>query len=51
MIYTHVARKGPAGVTSPLDFLADLTPAAMAAAAASMEMQTGRPHPDYASGV
>lgn len=26
MIYTHVARKGPAGVTSPLDFLADWTP-------------------------
>jgi hypothetical protein len=25
MIYTHVARKGPAGVTSPLDFLLDLT--------------------------
>ncbi len=43
IIYTHVARKGPAGVPSPLDFLADLTPAAMeAAAAASMEMQTGR---------
>ncbi len=40
MIYTHVARKGPAGVPSPLDFLADLTPAAMeAAAAASREMQ------------
>ena len=25
MIYTHVARKGPAGVTSPLDVLGDLT--------------------------
>lgn len=25
MIYTHVARKGPAGVTSPLDLLADLS--------------------------
>jgi integrase len=24
MIYTHVARKGPAGVASPLDFLGDL---------------------------
>ncbi len=24
MIYTHVARKGPAGVTSPLDVLDDL---------------------------
>jgi integron integrase len=26
MIYTHVARKGPAGVTSPLDVLPDVTP-------------------------
>jgi integron integrase len=25
MIYTHVARKGPAGVTSPLDLLGDLS--------------------------
>jgi integron integrase len=25
MIYTHVARKGPAGVTSPLDVLPDIT--------------------------
>jgi hypothetical protein len=25
MIYTHVARKGVTGVTSPLDLLADLT--------------------------
>jgi integron integrase len=25
MIYTHVARKGPAGVASPLDFLVDLS--------------------------
>ena len=25
MIYTHVARKGPAGVASPLDALPDLT--------------------------
>ncbi len=24
MIYTHVARKGPAGVTSPLDLLNDV---------------------------
>ena len=24
MIYTHVARKGPAGVTSPLDLLTDV---------------------------
>ena len=26
MIYTHVARKGPAGVTSPLDLLNDVNP-------------------------
>jgi integron integrase len=25
MIYTHVARKGPAGITSPLDLLSDVT--------------------------
>jgi Phage integrase, N-terminal SAM-like domain len=25
MIYTHVARKGPAGVTSPLDLLGDVS--------------------------
>ncbi len=35
MIYTHVARKGPAGVASPLDFLAELTPEAIKAAAAA----------------
>jgi hypothetical protein len=40
MIYTHVARKGPAGVTSPLDFLAELTPEAIeGAAAASRQLQ------------
>lgn len=32
MIYTHVARKGPAGVTSPLDLLNDLTDAEVQAA-------------------
>jgi integrase len=26
MIYTHVARKGPAGITSPLDLVYDLEP-------------------------
>jgi hypothetical protein len=31
MIYTHVARKGPAGVRSPLDLLNDLTVAAVQA--------------------
>ncbi len=41
MIYTRVARKGPA---SPLDFLADLTPAAIeAATASSRQIQSGRP--------
>lgn len=32
MIYTHVARKGPAGVTSPLDTLPDLSPEEIRAA-------------------
>jgi integron integrase len=32
MIYTHVARQGVAGVPSPLDVLADLTPAEVQAA-------------------
>jgi integron integrase len=32
MIYTHVARKGPASVTSPLDLLQDLTDAEIQAA-------------------
>ena len=42
MIYTHVARKGPAGVPSPLDFLAELTPEAVqAAAAATFVLQEG----------
>src|SRR6516225_5634000 len=35
MIYTHVARKGVTGVTSPLDLLAELTPEAIADAAAA----------------
>jgi hypothetical protein len=43
MIYTHVARKGPTGVTSPLDVLPDLTPEAIdAAATASRHMQGSR---------
>jgi integron integrase len=43
MIYTHVARKGPAGVPSPLDLLGDLTPDAVtAAAAASRQLQAVR---------
>ncbi len=32
MIYTHVARKGVAGLTSPLDLLEDATPEAIQAA-------------------
>ena len=35
MIYTHVARKGVAGVTSPLDFLAEVTGEELAAAVAA----------------
>jgi len=35
MIYTHVARKGPAGVTSPLDLLEELKPEEVAAAVAA----------------
>jgi integron integrase len=35
MIYTHVARKGPAGVTSPLDLLAELRPEEVEAAVAA----------------
>jgi integron integrase len=44
MIYTHVARKGPAGVTSPLDFLSELTAESIeAAAAASRQLQAVPP--------
>src|ERR1700741_4417132 len=35
MIYTHVARKGPAGVTSPLDLLGDVTAERIEAAVAA----------------
>jgi hypothetical protein len=35
MIYTHVARKGPAGVTSPLDLLEELKPEEVEAAVAA----------------
>jgi integrase len=35
MIYTHVARKGPAGVTSPLDLLNDLSATDLNEAAAA----------------
>ena len=37
MIYTHVARKGPAGVTSPLDLLAELKPEEVEAAVAATQ--------------
>ncbi|GIX05008.1 MAG: hypothetical protein KatS3mg114_0877 [Planctomycetaceae bacterium] len=41
MIYTHVARKGPAGVASPLDLLNDLTEAEVrAAVGATQERRT-----------
>jgi hypothetical protein len=42
MIYTHVARKGPAGVTSPLDLLADLTTGELEAAVAATRGVRGR---------
>ena len=35
MIYTHIARKGPAGVTSPLDLLADVSDEEVRGAAAA----------------
>jgi integrase len=41
MIYTHVARKGPAGVASPLDLLNDVTDADVhAAVGATWRQQT-----------
>jgi integron integrase len=42
MIYTHVARQGPAGVTSPLDLLNDVTDEAVrAAVGATRELVAG----------
>ena len=41
MIYTHVARKGPAGVTSPLDLLDELNENDLRAAAAATRGLTG----------
>ncbi len=35
MLYTHIARKGPAGVTSPLDLLSDIPDGDLRAAAAA----------------
>jgi integrase len=50
MIYTHVARQGVSGVASPLDALADLTPAEVQAALEATRRLTGPedpgpPHP------
>lgn len=42
MIYTHVARKGPAGVTSPLDLLSDLTDDDLNAAAEANRIHAAR---------
>jgi integrase len=41
MIYTHVARKGPTGVTSPLDLLEEMTPEAVAALARQTRQLAG----------
>jgi integron integrase len=41
MIYTHVARKGPAGVTSPLDLLPDCSEAEVRAAVLATRGLTG----------
>jgi integron integrase len=41
MIYTHVARQGVAGVASPLDVLADLTPGAVQAALEATQQLDG----------
>jgi hypothetical protein len=41
MIYTHVARQGVTSVPSPLDALADLTPAELRAALEATRELTG----------
>ncbi len=43
MIYTHVARKGPARVASPLDLLNEVTPATMQAAVTATHELQGAP--------
>jgi integrase len=43
MVYTHVARKGPAGVTSPLDVLPDITDEDLQAAADATRARSGAP--------
>jgi integron integrase len=42
MIYTHVARKGPAGVTSPLDVLGDISADDLRAAVAATQAASMR---------
>ena len=39
MIYTHVARKGVSGLTSPLDLLDDATPEVIRAALGANERE------------
>jgi hypothetical protein len=41
MIHTHVARKGPAGIASPLDFLAEMTLEAIADSVAASRRLLG----------
>jgi hypothetical protein len=45
MIYTHVARKGPAGVTSPLDVLDEFAPQELHAA---VQASRALPQPERA---
>jgi integron integrase len=42
MVYTHVARKGPAGVTSPLDLLGEMAPSDVEAALGATGRLAGR---------
>jgi hypothetical protein len=44
MIYTHVARKGPAGVTSPLDMLPQVSVEEIRAAVEATEQSEGSGH-------
>ncbi len=47
MIYTHVARKGPAGVTSPLDTLPQVSAEEIRAAVEATEQCGGGVGSDY----
>jgi hypothetical protein len=42
MIYTHIARQGPAGVTSPLDLLDGMSAADVQAAVEATHRFAGR---------